>query len=113
MISQKSILKSLYKSTKEFNIYISRNLIHKYNKAMIKTNLYDLYCNSTERASDVQNVLDLCIPLSKSCTDIHDDIFGIVSSKCYSSLRFALENILLEDISSNFLNLKLINQFSQ
>lgn len=92
MISQKSILKSLYKSTKVFNIYISRNLILKYIVAMIKTNFTGLYSMSVYLALEVLSVLVLCFPAFRLYTGINDSSSDNVFSYC--------------------INLK-INQFSQ
>jgi hypothetical protein len=90
MISQKSILKNLYRSLKVFNIYISLNLIQMYIEAMTKTNLTIIY--TKEQALEVQKVLGPYIRSFKTSFDIHESNF---------------------DDAFDFLNLKQIIQFSQ
>lgn len=84
MISQKSILKNLYKSTKKFNIYISRNLILKYIKAMIKTDLNEPYFKRTELGTCRQYSLMMRTPRSVYRSGFHYGIFGIVYSDFFN-----------------------------
>jgi len=80
-------------------------LYGRYNAAMIETELTVHSNYGNEQALEVQNVLSPYYLLI-SFNDIHDSIYDGVFTKSNSI-------ILLEEISSNILNLNQINKFIQ